>query len=146
MINPNPPRKNRNSGTGQPLIRIYGSGIKLVKRIPKPSRIIPKEIRLDHQVTVYTKFVKISSMFLALLSLSLTTNSRCHEKIVNTIIFCFYVFFITMRILRIFSTEDTSNYYRILYRWHFDRLNLLVRELGLSSIYSCISKRKDFYH
>jgi conjugal transfer pilus assembly protein TraU len=112
MSNPPPPAISRNAGTGHPLIRKYGTGIKLVKRIPKLRAIIPNDIKLSHQAMLCARFIKASTIFLIFLSFSLAANSNCVGKFVNPITdICWSCLFpITIGGLRVSSAgEDTEN-------------------------------------
>lgn len=112
MSNPPNPAINRNSGTGHPLIRVYGSGMNLVKRMPKLTAIIPNDIRPSHQAMLCTRVVKASVIFLISLSFSLPAYSNCVGRFVNPITdICWSCLFpITIGGMRVSSAgEDTEN-------------------------------------
>lgn len=112
MSNPPTPAIRRNPGTGHPLIRKYGPGINLVKRIPKLRAMIPNDIRHSHQAISCTRFVKASVIFLISLSFSLPAYSNCVGRFVNPITdICWSCLFpITVGGLRVSSAgEDTEN-------------------------------------
>ena len=112
MSNPPKPVINRNSGTGHPLIRVYGSRMNLVKRMPKLRAISPNDIRPSHQAMLCTRVVKASIIFLISLSFSLPAYSNCVGRFVNPITdICWSCLFpITIGGMRVSSAgEDTEN-------------------------------------